>query len=142
MRVSIIILLCIIVVGCATAGTMRNAPLDKGLLRTFKANHELVLKAAKEAAVASDLSIEEVNQVDENTWMILCEKGASVWAWLYWGSWGERVRIVVKKKSEHQTDVYVYARRKLATNISARGDYPESILLNIELLLKWSSQYY
>jgi len=36
---------------CATAGGIRNAPLDAGVARTFTAPYERVLQAARDATV-------------------------------------------------------------------------------------------
>jgi len=117
-------------IGCATTGTMRNASLDEGIPRTFAASFDLVLKAARESVTQSGLQVEEVNQLDDETWVIIGKKDASAW------SWGELVRVTVQKKSESETLVRVFTKRKLATNITAKGDYSHSILSNIDLNLR------
>jgi hypothetical protein len=116
--------------GCATTGTMRSAPADNGIARTFTGEYDKVLKASREAVVEAGLAIEEVNKVDDRTWMIIGKKGASAW------SWGEMVRVLVQQTGPSETTVRVYTQRKLATNVTAKGDYSSSILSNVELKLR------
>ena len=125
-----IVLTLLLSIGCATTGTMRNASLDEGIPRIFTASFDRVLKAARESVTQSGLQVEEVNQIDNQTWIIIGKKDASAW------SWGELVRVTVQKKSESETLVRVFTKRKLATNITAKGDYSQSILSNIDLNLR------
>ncbi len=116
--------------GCATIGTMRNASLDEGVPRIFTASFDRVLKATREAVIQSGLQIEEVNQIDNQTWIIIGKKDVSAW------SWGELVRVTVQKKSKSETLVRVFTKRRLATNFTAKGDYSRSILSSIDLNLR------
>ena len=120
----------IVLSACATTGGMRSAPLAQGTPRTFSAEYDKVLKASREAVVEAGLAIEEVTKVNEQTWMIIGKKGASGF------TWGELVRVVVEQTAPTETTVRVYTQRKLATNITAKGDYSDAILSNIELKLK------
>lgn len=116
--------------GCATTGGMRSASLDKGVPRTYAANFDQVLEVAKKACYASGLHIEETNNVDDRTCIIIAKKGATMW------SRGEVVRVVVEKTGDSETTVRVWSKRKLATNITAKGDYSEDIFRNIDSRLK------
>jgi len=115
---------------CATTGGMRSAPVEQGVARAFKGDYDRTLKAARESVVEAGLAIEEVNKVDEKTWMIIAKKGGSAF------SWGEMVRVVVQNTGTDETTVRVITQRKLATNVTAKGDYSTSILSNLELKLK------
>ena len=126
----IFILFFSIVIGCATTSSVQNAPLHAGVARTYEADFDRTLKAAREALVEAGLQIENVNQVDNDNWMILGKKGTSAW------SWGELARVVVTRDNPTATTVRVYTQRKSAVNIAAKGDYSNSILSNIELKLK------
>ena len=119
-----------ILTGCATTGGMRSAPLTEGVSRTFKGDYDRVLKAARESVVEAGLAIDEVNKVDDKTWMIISKKGASAF------SWGEMIRVVVQGSGTDETAVRVMTQRKVATNVTAKGDYSTSILSNMELKLK------
>jgi hypothetical protein len=109
---------------------MRNAPLAEGVPQTYTADFDSVLKAAREAVVEAGLHIEEVNKISETSWSILAKKPTSAW------SWGELVRVLVEESSDTATTVRVLTKRRLATNVTAKGDYSKAILSNIELKLK------
>ena len=116
--------------GCATTSTMRNVSLDNGIPKIFVASLDLVLKATQKSVTQSGLQVEEITQLDDETWIIIGNKDTSAW------SWGELVRVTVQKKSETETLVRVFTKRKLATNITAKGDYSQVILSNIDLNLR------
>ena len=109
---------------------MRNAPVDEGVAQTFHGDYDRILKAARESVVEAGLAIEEVDKMDDKTWMIIAKKGASAF------SWGELVRVVVQNGDADSTTVRVLTQRKMATNVTAKGDYSKSILSNMELKLK------
>ena len=122
--------LAIVVAGCATTSSIQNAPLHAGISRTFTNDYETVLKATREALVESGLNIERATEVDEDNYMIIGKKSTSAF------SWGELVRVVITKVDENETTVRVYTKRKVGTNIAAKGDYSNSVLSNIELKLR------
>lgn len=115
--------------GCSSAAKVQNAPLHAGTGRTFEAQFEKTLSAAREAVVETGLQIESASQVDSDTWMIIAKKGTSAW------SWGELVRVVVVRDGDAKTTVRVHSARRVGTNVAAKGDYALSILSNIELKL-------
>jgi hypothetical protein len=117
-------------IGCATTSIMRNASLDKGIPKTFAASFDRVLKAAREAVTQAGLQVEEVTQLDDQTWTIIGNKGMSGW------TWGERVRVIVQKKSKSETLVRVLTKRKNPLNITAKWDYSQEIFSNIHLNLR------
>lgn len=120
----------ILLSGCATSGAMRTSPLGEGIARVFSAELEKVLNAAQESMVEAGLAIEEVTKVDDNTHLILGTKGLSVF------SYGELVRLVVERSAPSETTVRVYTKRRLATNITAKGDYSGAIFSRIESKLQ------
>jgi len=115
---------------CASVGGMRSAPLTEGVPRTFAAGHTTVLNASREAVVEAGLAIDEVRQVNDRTWMIIAKKGASGF------TWGELVRVVVQEESPSETMVRVYTQRRMATNVTAKGDYSDTIFQIIDVKLK------
>jgi bifunctional ADP-heptose synthase (sugar kinase/adenylyltransferase) len=116
--------------GCATKAMMLNAPLDAGRAQTFSAGYDTVVKATRDALAASGLTIEDASEADDKTFVIVAKKATSTW------SWGELVRVTVQAESEEKTTVRVYTRRKLATNITAKGDWADTVFTNIELQLR------
>lgn len=123
-------LLLILVSGCATAGGLRSEPLDAGISRVFDAPLDETLTASREAVVEAGLRFESAQQVGQDTWVIMAKKETSAF------SWGELVRVVVRPEPPEATWVSVLTRRRLATNVTAKGDYSESILSNIQLKLR------
>jgi hypothetical protein len=114
------------IVGCASTSMMRSASIEAGKSKIFNASFHKVLEAARESVTQSGLEVEEDTQLDDQTWIIICNKGVTGW------SWGERARITVHKKSESKTLVRILTRRKLPTNITATWDFSPEIFSNIE----------
>lgn len=115
---------------CASTTSVQNAPLHAGTSRTFDADYDRTLTAAREAMLEAGLTMESANEVDDDTWIIVSKSGTSAF------SWGERVRVAVVREAPAKTRVSVFTQRKLATNITAKGDYANSILSNVELKLR------
>jgi hypothetical protein len=115
---------------CASTASIKSEPLDAGVSRTFEGSYDRVLRAARDATVAAGLAIDSYDQVNAATAVIVGKKGASAF------SWGELVRVVVQQTDSAHVTVRVYTARRVATNITARGDYSTTIFQNIELGLK------
>jgi hypothetical protein len=122
----LIIVMLLLVTGCATTSIMRNASIYDGKSKTYNDSFDRVLKAARESVTQSGLEVEEVTQLDHATWSIIGNKGVTGW------SWGERVRVIVQKKSEAETLVRVLTKRKHPTNVTATWDFSPEIFSNIE----------
>ena len=116
--------------GCATRTAMLEAPLDAGRSQIFSAEYDRAITASRDALTSSGLDIDEASEVDSGTFVILARKGASMW------SYGELVRLTVQGVSETETEVKVYTRRRLATNVAARGDWANTVFANIALQLR------
>jgi hypothetical protein len=115
---------------CATSGGLKQEPLTAGETQKFVGNYDTILKAARDATVASGLHLESVEKVDDHTWTILGKKDASAW------SWGEIVRVVIQQVSPDTTSVRIISKKRMATNVGARGDYSQAIFSDMELKLK------
>ena len=116
--------------GCATRTSMLNAPPDAGRSQTYSSEYKIVVKAARDAVVASGLAIDDASEVGNKTFIIVAKKDASAW------SWGELVRVTVQGVSENETAVRVYTKKRLATNVTARGDWADTLFSNIALQLR------
>ena len=126
----IFVLYFLFISGCATTNSLRNASVSSGVPRSFNAEFDRVLNVARESIVEAGLQIEDVYQTNENSWTIISLKPSSAF------SYGELVRVVVQKTYNNTTLVRVLTKRRLATNIFAKGDYSTSIFSNMELKLK------
>jgi len=109
---------------------MRQEALDSGVVREFAGDFPTVLKAARAAVTNAGLAVDSYEQVNDSTAVLVAKKGTSAW------SWGELVRVVVQGSSNNKVSVRVLSHRKLATNITAKGDYSDTIFSNIDLALK------
>ena len=125
-----ILLSALLLQACATMGGLRNEPLTAGFAQEFEGTFEEVLQATRESVVSAGLSIEEANQLTSGTWVIMAKKGTSIF------SWGELVRILVEQHQEEAPVVVrVITKRKGTLNLTAKGDYSDSIFSGIRLAL-------
>ncbi len=111
-----------------TIEKVKNAPLHAGESRTFKAAYKDLVKFSRQAMVDAGLEMESVEKVDEDTYMLIGRTRASGW------SWGELVRVVVLRNEDdpNKNIVRVYTKRRVGTNVTAKGSYTNTILSNIE----------
>ena len=116
--------------GCATKNSMLEAPLDAGHSQIFSADYDRVITASRDALTTSGLDIDDATEIDNGTFVILAQKGASM------SSYGELVRVAVQGVSESETEVKVYTRRRLATSVFTRGDWADTVFANIALQLR------
>ena len=123
------VLVLTLLAACASAGGMRAEPLDVGVVREFNGDYTTVLRATRNAVASAGLAVDSYDEVNDSTAMIVAKKGSSAW------SWGELVRVVIQKSGD-RVAVRVLSRRKMATNVTAKGDYSDTIFSNIELALR------
>ena len=119
-----------LVTACASAGGMRTEPLDAGEAKIYATPLGVVVPAAQQAVRAAGLEVENVSQPDSVTWMIVAKKGMSLF------SWGELVRVVVQPSPDSAAVVVrVFTKRRLATNITAKGDWSGAIFDELDHIL-------
>ena len=116
--------------GCATRNSMLSAPLGAGRSQSFNSAYDTVVKAVRDAVIASGFAIDTTSEFGNETFVMVAKKDASGW------SWGELVRVTIQGVSEDETIVRVYTARRLATNITARGDWADTVFANIALELR------
>jgi hypothetical protein len=122
--------LALILSSCATARGLRTESLDLGTVREFSGDYTSILRATRAAVTGAGLAIDSDEQIDASTAMIVAKKGMSRW------SWGELVRVVVQKSSNDRVAVRVLSKRRMTTNVTARGDYSDVIFSNIDVTLR------
>jgi hypothetical protein len=113
--------LLVLATACASTGGMVTEPVDVGTERTFDRDYPDVLRAARSAVTGAGLTIQTDSVLNDSTQMIVGTKGVSAW------SWGELVRVVVQGTGPSRAQVHVLTKRKMATNITAKGDYSTTI---------------
>lgn len=128
--ISLMLVTSVTFLNCTSVSQLSEKPTTAGVSRTFHAGFNQVLKAARESIIEAGLMIESTSEINADTYAIIGRRPTNAW------SWGEMVRVVVEKQPSSQTIVRVVTERKVKTNITARGDYSQSILSNIELKLK------
>ena len=120
--------------GCATPSGIRNAPLDEGVQRLFRAPVEDVRTALKEALVETGFKVGEVAEVNDGVWIVVATKGMSLM------SYGEIVRVILEDHGETKTVARFMTKRRLATNIAAKGDWSASIFEAVQTRLAIEDQ--
>jgi hypothetical protein len=115
---------------CASMGGMRTEPIDKGNFRTYRAPLAKVVAASHQAMVGTGISVQEAQELEPGVWMILGKKGMSAF------SYGELIRVVVRKQDRGQVVVNVISKRRGTFNIFAKGDYSQAILDQVTMQLK------
>ena len=76
--------------------------------------------------VGVGIEVETADQVDEKTLMMFGNKGMSAL------SMGEKVRVLVQEKATSRVEVRVYTKRKMATNVFAKGDWSNELFDRIQ----------
>jgi hypothetical protein len=120
----------LLLVACASAGGVRLESLDSGVLREFDSEYAIVLTAARNAVTGVGFTIDSDQEVDDSTAVIVARKGISGW------SWGELVRIAVQQSADQRVAVRVLTRRRLATNLTAKGDWSDVIFSHMDAALR------
>ncbi|WP_394846525.1 hypothetical protein LZC95_03565 [Pendulispora brunnea] len=104
--------------GCATVDSVRDTPITYGTPRLFTGEYKTIIQASRKALTDGGLSTELDYAVDDHTWMLLGKDGADM------TSWGSYVRLVVEKQAGGAY-VRLYAKKAMATNVTAKDDYQE-----------------
>jgi hypothetical protein len=108
---------------------MRSAPVDQGVVRHFDAElHDAVL-ATRTALGGSQLEIEEVKQLDDATWYIIAKRSSGEW------TKGELIRVVCEEVAERDIAIRILTRRRVAVELTAKGDWSEELFSQIALEL-------
>ena len=117
-----ILLVALAVTACASTATMRTEPLDRGVVRYYRADANETVKTVVAVMTSLGFRVEVPEQLTPDAWVVLGEKEASLF------SWGEVVRTVVQADAKNGVAVRVMTKRVLATNITAKGDWSRDIL--------------
>ena len=118
-----------IAAACASTTGLRSEPLDAGETKFYAAPLAVVGPAARQAVLSAGLNVDTVSTLDSLTWMIIAKKGMSLF------SYGELVRVVVAQTPDGAVAVRVFTKRRLATNVTAKGDWSGPIFQQLDLIL-------
>ncbi|HXL08166.1 MAG TPA: hypothetical protein VN964_14680 [Gemmatimonadales bacterium] len=118
-----------IAAACASTAGLRSEPLDAGETKFYAAPLAVVGPAARQAVLSAGLNVDTVSTLDSLTWMIIAKKGMSLL------SYGELVRVVVAQTPDRAVAVRVYTKRRLSTNLTAKGDWSGPIFQQLDLIL-------
>ena len=124
LRIASCFLLIVFIYGCATVGRIDKAPLSKGVPKTFTADFDIVLKAAREAIIDEGFAIEKDYTRDSTNWILIGKKSFSAF------SGGEIIRVLVERTGDITTTVRVFSKQRLPT-LTEKGDHSENILSRI-----------
>ena len=126
-----IAILCASITGCiATTGGLKGEPLDAGTSQTYGVPLNRVVAATREAVMEAGFQIDDVSHPSDSTWVVIGKRGAGFF------SYGELVRAVIQPAGKGQTAVRVLTKRRVATDITAKGDYSHAILSNVASIVQ------
>lgn len=112
--------LLLLATGCATVGSVASRPAGEGIGRSFPAPLPDVRNALRVAFDSTGMGLKDSTLVNDSTLMIVGSRGFSFW------SYGEIVRVLLAGRQD-TTDVRVVTARRLATNVTANGDWSEQL---------------
>lgn len=112
---------------------IRSAPLHSGESRTYETAYKPMIKYARESVTEAGLIIESSEKIDDSTYMIIGKAKTSAW------SWGELVRVVLINDND-KVMVRVFTKKRLKINLSAKGNYTQTILSNIEAKIDFDTE--
>jgi len=121
---AIVSILPFLLLGCATTASVKKVPTEIGEKRIFEAEFAEVVEAAQFAVAELGMETKQI-QTSESAFALLAEKPASLF------SWGELIRVSVEKGANGNSVVRVLTKRRLATNVTAKGDWSEEIFAEI-----------
>lgn len=105
-------------------------PRNEGAALSYNADFGEVTRAAYQAVESIGLTVEEVAQLDPDTWYVIATGSTSVF------SWGELVRVTVQRHGTTPVDVWILTRRRLALNVLATGDHSPEVIQRMNLVLR------
>lgn len=103
---------------------LRAAPPGHGKVREFEGPHDMVVSAARDAIEAAGLTVKETTGDNIRT-VFFAERGITAM------SWGEFVRVIAERTDMGTTLVRVLTLRRVAVNLTAKGDFSKAIFAGI-----------
>jgi len=107
--------------GCASTSTVANAPAESAIPVNIAKPCPAVQEVLEPALIELGFKIDSVQDVDECGQTIVARKGMSAF------SWGELVRVTLRGNDSQSSVLEVVTKRRLATNITADGDWSSEI---------------
>lgn len=108
---------------------VEKEPLDLGQGRLFQAPLQRTAEATRTAFMALQLGIKSETRVDSLTWMVIATSDATPF------SYGEIVRAVITGRTDSTSEVRVFTRKRMATNLFARGDWSKQVFQEMAKVL-------
>ncbi len=115
---------------CSTMGGMRTEPMDAGIARSYSTDLGTAVAATRNALIGSALDIDDVEQVNAQTWMFLAKRNTSEW------SHGELIRVIVEQTGADVVAVRVLSKRRVAVEFTARSDWSDAVFAQLALDLE------
>ena len=124
------VFLAAVLAGCSTMAGMRTEPLHAGVSRRYNADLDAAVSATRNALLGSALDIDDVERVDEETWMFLAKRNTSTW------SHGELVRVIVEETGPSVVTIRVLSKRRATIEFTARSDWSDAVFAQLALDLE------
>lgn len=118
----------LILMACASIGGTKSRPLTDGTVQYFQSDVRAAVLASRNALVAAQLEVKEVDELDNGAWMIVATRAQGGW------TQGEIIRVVVQStENEGKVGVWILTRRRSAMNLTAKGDWSKELFSQIAL---------
>ena len=115
--------------GCASVDSTRQAPSDRDARQTFKAPYDDVVRATRESLPAMGLHLRSDQQVDHATQLLIAERCGSG------KSWGELVRVTIHD-GNHGVEACVFTEPRFLPDLSANWDLSPDLFWQIDQRLR------
>ena len=117
----------LVLTGCATMAGMRTEPLDMGVAKVYETDLRAAVRSTRNALLGSALEIDDVEELDDSTWMFLAKRKSGTW------THGELVRVIVEETGENEVTIRIISKRRSAMNITARSDWSDAVFAQLAL---------
>ena len=125
----------VLLLGCASVETVREAPESKGEERLYSISYERMVRVVETTLPTLDLENIDKQSVEPQKMVFLGTHGVT------WLSWGEIVRVIVSGVDAEKTSVRVHWRRKFRDGLIALDpDWKDAVFAAIEEHLSDHSQ--
>ena len=110
---------------CSTVAGVQEVAPTAGVEARFAATLPEVQLAAVGAFAANGLGVQSVTPEGDSAWVAVVSRGLTYW------SYGEIVRVRAALVDSATTSVWIYSQRRLATNLTAKGDWSDILFADI-----------
>ena len=98
-----------------------------GVAKVYETDLRAAVRSTRNALLGSALEIDDVEELDDSTWMFLAKRKSGTW------THGELVRVIVEETGENEVTIRIISKRRSAMNITARSDWSDAVFAQLAL---------